>query len=299
MPSTVIVARTLLVVVVMLAGCRCRRDDVTDQPKFKTPAVETEAVKLCLEGVRGLSRYSDRCESSHLWWGSVERAVEQLRPACERLTVAPGARFDRAEIAKCNAALEKTPCYAPPPLECRIGGTLKHGEPCAFGVQCATGLFCKQPENAICGKCEKVAREGDDCREAQCDEGLVCILDKCGPPKSLGTACSSSYECTRPLSCDPTGMVCVAPKKAGEACTGLDCDVGLFCDGVCKPREKPKSPGGNCEDALDCIDFNCVAGRCEALLGVGASCGHEGSPCAPSLMCVRGKCVLPDARDCR
>jgi hypothetical protein len=291
----------LLVTIVLFAGCRCRRDEVTAD-QTKKPRVESEAVKVCLEGVRGLSRYSDRCEHSALWWGTVERAVEQLRPACEQLVVAPGARFERAEVEKCNAALEKAPCFTSLPVECRIGGSLKLGEGCAFGAQCATGLFCKQTEGAFCGKCAAAGREGDSCIDAQCDEGLVCVAGKCGPPLAAGAACGSPYECARPLSCDmgPGSGVCVPPRKEGEKCEPTQCEVTLRCTGgVCKKRGAPKGPGAECDDPLDCLDYACVHGVCGAPLLAGEPCGEESAPCAASLMCVEGKCVLPDARTCK
>ncbi len=295
--------RTLLVAVVLFAGCRCRGETVSpdESNKANRPRVETEAVKLCLEGVRGLSRYSDRCESSHLWWGSVDRAVEQLRPACERMTVAPGVHFDRKEVEACNAALEKAPCFANLPPECRIGGALGAGEPCAFGAQCKVGLTCQPHGEGFCGSCVKLGVEGEDCAERGCDEGLVCIEGKCAKPRAVGGACVFAGDCQRPLTCNMAVLgECQAPKKEGETCTRFECDVTLACvDGKCKKRKPPQGPGANCTDSLECLDYACVHGVCGEPLRLGAACGEESAPCAASFMCVGGKCVLPDARECK
>ncbi len=297
--------RALFVVVLVFAGCRCRGEQVRPD-KADKPHVDNELLQICLDGIRGFSRYSSRCESSHLWWGSVDRAVEQLRPACEQLVVSPGARFVRAEVDKCNAALEKAPCFEPPPPECRIGGSLKAGEPCAFGAQCGPGLLCGLAPEQTCGKCVATLAEGERCGEddRSCAEGLVCnfTAHKCITPQAAGSPCNDNMECRRPLFCDfkggPSGT-CAAPRKAGEACTALECDVTLRCDGgKCVPRDPPQGPGGNCADPLDCLDYACVHGVCGTPLGKGAKCGEETAPCAPSLVCLHGKCVLPDARDC-
>lgn len=298
----------MLTLAVLFAGCRCRGDRVTADDSKKAP--DSEAVKVCLEGVRGLSNYSDRCEQSHLWWGSIDRAVEQLRPACERLVVAPGARFVRAEVEKCNAALEKAPCFQPLPPECQIPGTLKAGEACAFGVQCGPGLTCGLGHDAACGKCMVTSRNAGDSCDGEgedapvCGEGLVCLRQthKCTAPLGPGATCSDMTDCQRPLICEfkdgPEG-VCIAPRKAGEPCTAMDCEITLQCEGgTCKPRALPKNPGASCSDSLDCLDYACVHGVCRAPLQVGKKCGEETAPCAPSLMCIKGKCVLPDARDC-
>lgn len=299
--------RALLAAVVIVAGCRCRGEDVRAD-KAQRPRVDSEEMKVCLDGIRGLSRYSDRCENSHLWWGSIDRAVEQLRPACEALVVAPGARFVRAEVDKCNAALEKAPCFEPPPPECRIGGALKAGEPCAFGAQCGPGLICGLAPGAICGKCVATLREGENCDGADnrsCAEGLACLLAtrKCSTPLPEGGTCSDNSECRRPLFCDfkggPEGT-CTVQRKAGEPCTALECDPTLRCDeGKCVPRGAPKGPGANCADPLDCLDYACVHGVCGTPLAEGAKCSEESAPCSPSLMCIKGKCVLPDARQCK
>jgi len=302
--------RALLALVLVVSGCaRCRTDQVApdEQKKAKAP-INNEAVRLCLEGVRGLSRYSDRCEHSSLWWGSVERAVEQLHPACERLVVAPGARFDKKEIDACNAALDKHPCFQPLPAECRIGGSLKAGDACAFGAQCGPGLICRQPQGKICGTCVPSAKGGESCVDIPCDESLVCIAEKCSVPVPAGGACSSPYDCQRPLFCDfksPTSGVCAQPRREGEPCTSIDCEPQLRCtDGRCVKRGPPQGPGADCADSLDCLDYACVHGKCGSFLHAGQKCSEESAPCAPSYMCIPtgesgGKCVLPDARDCK
>ncbi len=285
--------------VVALAGCGRCKHDAPPPPvakKQKAPAVTTPAVQACLDRIRAVTEYTDRCEGGKAWWGTVERAVEQLRGACEIISVAPGASYDRKAIDECVAALPKHACGAPLPASCGVHGSLKLGERCAFAEQCGTGAFCKLGET-LCGVCAPLARVFEDCQDAACEEGLNCAGSKCIKPGAEGATCLTDFECGRMMYCATT---CQRLRGEGQPCTGRECAPDFVCESaVCKKRPPPGPPGAPCQSGLDCLDFACVGGSCRELASVGESCDPEKDPpCAPSFVCFRGKCTLPDAHAC-
>ena len=293
----------LLVSLVVTIGCSgrgCGKTNIEPEPpKVKKPATTTPAVQTCLDGVRALTEYTDRCEGGREWWGSIERAVEQLRPACEVMTVAPGAVYDRKLVDACIAALAKQPCGAPSPEACHIAGTRKHGEGCAFPVQCERGAFCKIGQDSICGVCAPTAKVGEGCLDAVCDDGLTCLGDKCGKPKEVGEACMGDQECKRMLFCE--AGKCRELRAVGQTCVLNECAPGAMCEaGLCKKRPPPGKPGEKCQNSLECLDFSCSGGTCRPLGELGADCDvmKDMPPCAPSLVCHKNKCALPDAHAC-
>lgn len=285
---------------VALAGCgRCKHDAPPPpvEKKPKAPAVTTPAVRACLDRIRAVTEHTDRCEGGRAWWGSVERAVEQLRSACEIIAVAPGAAYDRASIDACIAALPKHACGAPLPASCGVHGSLQTGAPCAFGEQCGPGEYCKLGGDSLCGVCARLAPAGADCTEAQCEDGLNCAAGRCAKPRAEGEACLSDYECGRMMYCAST---CQRLRGEGQPCTSVECAPDFVCDsGSCKRRPPPGPPGAPCKSSLDCLDFACVAGSCRELAGSGEPCESESDPpCSPSFVCFHGKCTLPDAHAC-
>lgn len=286
-----------------LAGCSgrsCKGDAPAPTKKAKAPAVTTPAVQACLDRLRAVTEYTDRCEGGKAWWGTVERAVEQLRPACEVMAIAPGVTYDRIAIDACIALLPKHPCSTPLPEACGVHGSVANGEPCAFSEQCGRAAFCK-PADTPCGVCAPVAKEGDDCGDTQCEESLNCAGSKCVKPRSAGEPCTSEYDCQRMMFCQ-SGK-CLPLRHEGQACTGPECAPSFACaSGTCKKRPDPGPPGAKCQSSLDCLDFSCVAGSCSELGGLGEPCDPEKpdlAPCSPSFVCFQGKCTLPDAHACR
>ncbi len=304
----------------MLLGClasissckasSCHRD-ATEEGAPRKPrrrgAAPSGKVDLCMLGVRAMTEYAARCEDALPWWGSIERAVEQLRRACESMVNAPGVHYERGEIEACVNAIGKLKCGAPNPPECRFYGTLSKGAPCVFNNQCAEGLLCKIGNTEACGRCATAGKEGESCGDG-CDEGLVCIDDRCGRPRGVGERCRGPYDCNKLLRCAPdpvdfTVSTCKEMLKEGAACGTWDCAPSLRCEaGVCKKRPPPGAPGEKCVDPLDCRDFACVGGSCVTLAEEHEACADlehpDRAPCAPSLACLSGKCKLRDPRSC-
>ena len=133
-----------------------------------------------------------------------------------------------------------------------------------------------------------------------CDaDGSVCTpADAC-----LGTACVASAA----LNCDDgnacTADACAAtsgcshvsasgPCSDGNACTAADTCKG----GVCLPGAP-----STCDDGNGCSVDTCdvATGACAAfVVGDGAPCDADASPCTPADTCVAGLCVLGASLDC-
>lgn len=286
-------------------GCRGKEIDADSQKKARPAAVAGPAIQACIDGVRAITEYTDRCEGGHEWWGSIDRAVEQLRPGCEAMAVAPGAKYERTAVDACGAALKTHACGMPLPEPCHTYGTRKHGELCAFAVQCVRGSFCKTDLDTLCGVCERAARHGEACDDRMCDEDLLCIDHQCARPRESGDKCATDSECKRMLFCEqsPVGGTCRAYNAEGEPCAEGLCAPSLSCEaGKCKKRPPPAGPGSKCANSLDCRDFSCVAGTCRPLGEAGDKCdpsSAEVPQCGPAFMCHKGRCAVPDPHACR
>jgi hypothetical protein len=296
--------RRVLLLAVLIVGCRCKREDaIPEKPvKKRTPAPLTEAMQACMDGVRAITERVDRCEGGHEWWGSIDRAIEQLRPGCEAMTAAPGALYEKKAVDACIAELKSLPCGARLPDSCRNFGTRKHGEPCAFSVQCVAGSYCKVDFDAMCGVCAPAGKLGDKCFDDPCEEDWVCIEKVCQRPGEVNDKCVTDSECKRTLFCDhtSTGSTCKKLHLEGETCLPHECAPSFVCEGgKCKRRPPPAPPGAKCGNGLDCLDFSCVEGTCRAPGEQGDACGKPDQPqCGSSYVCMKGKCTLPDAREC-
>ncbi len=292
---------------VLAVGCNRRPRGRAGAAASAPAPAPAAAVDSCLIFVRAAATRTARCEGGVAWWGSLDRAVEQLRPACEAMARAPGVRYLREQADRCAAALAALPCEATDPAECRVTGSLAAGAPCGMDEQCGAGLFCDSALGTACGVCAPLPAAGQEC-EVRCADGLYCNRDfSCAPLRREGESCVTPFDCARTLQCAPGadadgGDVCRRFQQAGESCTErLACASGLRCAGaVCVPREPPGQPGANCKDGLDCVDFSCVAGKCAALARLGEPCSYTGThaPCEPSLLCLGDRCQARDPAAC-
>ena len=289
---------------VLVVGCNRRprgRAGAAASAPVPAPAA---AVESCLTFVRATATRTARCEGGVAWWGSLDRAVEQLRPACEVMARAPGVHYRREQADSCAAALAALPCEAPTPAACQVTGSLAAGAPCGMDEQCGAGLFCDALLGDPCGVCALLPGAGQEC-EVRCVDGLYCSDFTCAPLRQDGESCLTPFDCARTLQCAPGADgddICRRFQQAGESCTErLACASGLRCAGtVCVPREPPGQPGAACKDGLDCVDFSCVAGKCAALARLGERCSHVGAhpPCEPSLLCHEDRCIPRDPAAC-
>jgi hypothetical protein len=263
-------------------------------------SAEQEATDTCLRITRAEAEYVARCEGGSAWWGSIDRAVAQLGRVCEAIGHAPGTSTTPADVEACVAGLATRACGAPAPASCRFRGSLPDGSACAYDLQCAGGL-CAIESDAACGECKSLSAEGEAC-EASCDHDLVCSPEgRCVRARVEGEACDSVYDCERTLHCD--AGTCRRLSATGDACEDrFDCMPGHLCDaGRCAARPAPAAPGAPCQDAMDCLDFSCVDGRCAAPPELGEACASRDAThpeCAQGLVCIASRCAIRDARAC-
>ncbi len=291
-------------VLLLLTSCRgCTSQDVErdDSPKkAKKKPLRVDAVELCMRGVRATTEHVAKCEGGSAWWGSIDRAVEQMRATCNAMVNAAGVRLVEAEIDACVGALAEAACDDVTPPACKLAGSLKAGSPCLYSQQCVADHFCKT-EDGPCGKCARLPKGGEAC-DSICDEGAWCSSGTCKKTLADRDACTPSDQCGRLSRCmldaKSSTSRCLPLRAEGEACSMGECRPNLDCvGGKCVPRPPPKKPGEACSSMFDCLDFSCVDHTCAALVGKGEPCGltfdKDYPQCEVGLSCVKGKCVDP------
>jgi hypothetical protein len=214
----------------------------------------------------------------------------------------------------------------------------REGEVCVFAdredpspppetllLHCASDLSCDPITNTCVARCQSGAACTTD---LECDEeqGLACILGRCGVPRAEGLPCVEDDDCEADLHCgfdifDPAALVCTGARPNNAACLAHDecasgfcplqtlrcapqVDVGSSCpsgdnaqcDGGACVREEPL---GICSGPADCpITQTCdvFSGQCgtycvEAKQD-GATCVDDGE--CSSNACIAGFCrTLP------
>lgn len=181
---------------------------------------------------------------------------------------------------------------------------LGEGRTCGADAECEATLLCLT-ETKTCATPGPIAA-GEPCSRRQfCEVGLTCVgtrpdptasptLGACATAIADGGACTSSFDCEKPLACDltPEGGTCGPRLDDGAACVE-DRDCALFSEclgGQCTriPRAGEPCPAG------ECLYGNCEPGGdgglvCEGLGGPNAPCERD-EQCA-SLRCVFGACL--------
>ena len=181
------------------------------------------------------------------------KAAEGESCASSRACASGVCRFSGDPCGECvKAAGEGEPCDP----ECGTGLTCTLQDVCAPVVKNDIGGDCAAPPTTcrsflICDnttmKCAALAQEGEPCGSG-CDTFLLCEMDRCVPSdlSALGEPCGLPFpRCSDQAYCDPTDLVCVPRKTAGEQCTGDDpvkgddCGPRLGCiEGTCQSYEQ-------------------------------------------------------------
>ncbi|MBI5509046.1 MAG: fibro-slime domain-containing protein [Deltaproteobacteria bacterium] len=197
-------------------------------------------------------------------------------------------------------------CGGPSCGACGTNGGCSLGRDCASGV--CTGNTCQAPTcsdgvqngtetGADCGgscvssDAKSCAAGGGCLLVADCQSGLLCILDVCSPPACANLALD--------VANGETDVDCGGP-SCPECVDGQGCDVGTDCtsrvctSNTCRPPSCVPADGvknGN-ESGLDCGGGGCP--QC----GTGATC-RSASDCqsgvCPAGTCLAPRCVPPDA----
>ena len=148
--------------------------------------------------------------------------------------VAMGACLERIASSSCSGI----PVEGPPPFGC--GNAIEPmGEPgatCRRDFECKGGFCQKISGEDETGSCQRFAREGEDCENAECAEGLYCNPrgDTCATASAeQGETCwetgKSACETGICASAESGGRTCQDKKKGGEKCTTDDVCVSGLC----------------------------------------------------------------------
>jgi len=146
--------------------------------------------------------------------------------------------------------------------------------------------------------CPLVVADGADgeyyAGQLTCQAGLCGGFDPGAPKgqKVLGEVCVATYDCAKPLYCQPTGSgddICSQACKPGT----VSCPSGFTCvqyvgdanTGTCLPGKSPtKAEGATCAASSECISGLCLQ------TGAGATCKQ---PCTAQKPCAAGKTCSP------
>ena len=168
-------------------------------------------------------------------------------------------------------------------------GDVGEGEACSapgtgglVGDECAQGLVCSGT-NCV-DPCVR-AGEGEDCSNASCDEGLVCVFNTNDMGELVGTCQKQLGEgddctqglCGEGLTCDVMTMTCATAPGLGETCSGT-CSGDAYCDTTDTDPTNwtctaTKGDGEACDGSLQCRSGDCSMGMCQAEQPVVCSAG--------------------------
>jgi hypothetical protein len=188
---------------------------------------------------------------------------------------------------------------------CFVPGKRGEGSGCWSFAQCGSG---ECGGDTVCGTCRpRVPADGACDLDSDCQRGLVCGLQKCVVPMSLGGLCNDAHPCRRSLLC--RAGVCAARAGEGAPCSAhADCAGGLLCNftkGACG-RATVSSSRCSSSEADGSVLF-CAGGTsceqssnmCVANAGDGQACVSDGTPdCLWPAICSGGTCRLARAVDC-
>src|SRR6185436_11169282 len=112
------------------------------------------------------------------------------------------------------------------------------GASAPLSIPCRVGSCFTANGKSVCTLDQKL---GESCATNPCENGLVCLMDKCADPVvRVGDRCTSDGTQVCPLGArcalaNPAEGTCVLLKKVGAACGDLDdCEQGASCTGsVC------------------------------------------------------------------
>lgn len=159
-------------------------------------------------------------------YGDEATCVARLQAECLGRVNLPKQGLTPDKLLTCATAYQALSCKelvsGQLPAECELPGGL--------------------PNGSVCG-------DDNQCQSTQClfDSGKKCGVCKALQP--VGGSCTAQSDCERGLGCS-SSKVCVAYKKAGEACDDF-CEFGLACfgpDGAKKCGTAP-GPGEKCDPA--------------------------------------------------
>ncbi len=191
-----------------------------------------------------------------------------------------------------------------------FSGSVAGGGSCFESEECQVpGAGCQQTGscNLQCclGTCINPLPVGSDCTTGSCEDGAYCVRDSANmintcEPGDLNAPCENSWNCDDGLWCDgvsgslgicrndlPGGAPCMNDEQCpgAEKCVGDDLVPAIV--GTCKTvLAAGDACDGRCDGPLWCNQpDNSMAGTCEALAALGASCADSSGRCKSLLWC--------------
>ncbi len=269
-------------------------------------------------------------ETFNFAYTDLATCVARTTIACKSTLAAKGTADTPSSLQACTGAYDALSCDRlvathNPPTECKpLVGPLADGSSCQEDSQCKS-TYCKFGTNAACGACGVRVGAGQTCAVTKdCEYGLVCasavvgttVTSSCVRPGVAGASCGSGAPCERGLYCNSgtagTTGTCALTRKAGESCTGGDCDSLklLACNTTTKVCQTYKTAAAGSACGLSGADYTLcqglgatcatagtsLSGTCTPGLADGAACTTTtGASCQFPATCVSGVCTLPTA----
>lgn len=124
-------------------------------------------------------------------------------------------------------------------------------------------------------------------------------LKACADGYNSGT-CDDYFAPGGPKACQPQAGTIAdgAACAASDQCKSGYCNIGATSCGTCVA---PAKAGEACSTAKPCgLGLTCASNKCYALAGVGEACSFTGASCKSGLYCTSGKCAaaLGDGKTC-
>jgi hypothetical protein len=151
-----------------------------------------------------------------------------------------------------------------------------------------------QIKSASCNSTDKTARDQPEpCKHIF------------GGLAKMGEACAFDTECQSANCVIPTNATGDCPQgtcgpqiplaKAGESCTGVECDTGLFCNGQNQCQTLGQMGAAcdfdtDCNFGLGCAGATTGAETCQPLPAIGSACAPRPAPMLPACLEIGATC---------
>jgi hypothetical protein len=292
----------------------------------------TGAFEQCTANWTPVCKAWEQCIPTFFAFNFADQAdcVQSRAQFCVAAQFADGSKATLEELKACGDAL-------PSPLSCDaviqslvesivpaqcegVPGTRENGQPCGALSQCKS-QYCNLPAGAVCGKCDTVAQQGEDCTEKMCKPGLVCVGATCTVPGKEGDSCGAlTAPCLSSLGC--SAGKCVPQLSVGDSCNPADvlvCGYDHFCNTTtqkCGVFTNNRTVGQTCGVLSDGTYDACVRGAvcritnaneytglCDTAAKQGDECDDSvnymtGTRCSGGTICVAGICTKFEPGKC-
>jgi hypothetical protein len=258
--------------------------------------------------------WSARCNGVATADGCVKGTAGIVSPQILQDVQAGVVKYDPGLGYRCVQLTLDQPCFGPGDLEsCRTAftGTLPAGAACSLNMECASAGCVKTACGADCcpGTCAAGTFSpnlpvGADCSNGICAEGEFCD-GTCKARVGEGAACGPSAICQADLDCSGSASpTCVRLGGLGAQCATAFCEMSVaVCNESTLVCSAPPKAGDPCTGIAECgVALDCVAGACvvpgvvgEPCVGADGSvqCQHGYGPYG-SVTCTNGVCAQTD-----